>query len=72
MEVRKLYYEDCHLRSFTATVLSCTQTEKGHAVTLDATAFYPEGGGQACDTGTLGPERVCRWKAGSTGSGASI
>ena len=23
-------------------------------VTLDRTAFYPEGGGQACDTGTLG------------------
>ena len=53
METRKLYYEDCHLAAFTATVLECTQTDAGWAVILDATAFYPEGGGQACDLGTL-------------------
>jgi len=58
METRKLYYEDCHLQSFTSRVIGCEQTEKGFAVTLDATAFYPEGGGQACDTGTLGNVRV--------------
>ncbi len=58
METRKLYYEDSHLRQFTARVLGCVRTEKGWAVTLDATAFYPEGGGQACDLGTLGPVRV--------------
>ncbi len=58
METRKLYYEDCHMREFTATVTGCAQTPKGWAVTLDATAFYPEGGGQACDLGTLGPVRV--------------
>ena len=58
MEVRKLYYEDSHLKSFTATVCSCERTAKGFAVTLDATAFYPEGGGQPCDTGTLGTARV--------------
>lgn len=58
MEVRKLYYEDCHLQTFSATVTSCRQTDKGWAVTLDATAFYPEGGGQACDLGTLGNARV--------------
>ena len=49
----KLYYEDAHLRTFSANVLSCEKTEKGYAVILDATAFYPEGGGQACDLGTL-------------------
>ncbi len=53
METRKLYYEDCHLRSFTATVTGCEQANKGFKITLDATAFYPEGGGQACDTGVL-------------------
>ncbi len=58
METRKLYYEDCNLQEFTATVTSCLQTDKGWAVTLDATAFYPEGGGQACDLGTLGDARV--------------
>ena len=50
---RKLYYEDCHLAAFSATVTGCSQTEKGWEVTLDATAFYPEGGGQACDLGAL-------------------
>ena len=58
MEVRKLYYEDSLMKTFTATVQSCETTEKGFAVTLDATAFYPEGGGQACDLGLLGDARV--------------
>ena len=52
--MRKLFYEDCHLTQFSATVTGCKQSEKGWLVTLDATAFYPEGGGQACDIGTLG------------------
>ena len=51
--MKKLYYENCMLREFTATVTSCESCEKGWHVTLDATAFYPEGGGQACDLGRL-------------------
>lgn len=58
MEVRKLYYEDPHIREFTACVVSCEPSEKGWRVMLSATAFYPEGGGQACDLGTLGSARV--------------
>ena len=58
MEVRKLYYEDCLLREFTATVIGCEPCEKGYYVNLDATAFYPEGGGQACDLGKLGDAAV--------------
>ena len=58
METRKLFYEDCHLRQFSAVVTSCEKDEKGCRVTLDATAFYPEGGGQACDVGTLGGVKV--------------
>lgn len=53
MQTRKLYYEDPLMREFTATVCACTKTEKGYEVILDATAFYPEGGGQACDLGML-------------------
>lgn len=58
MTTEKLYYQDPLLKTFTAQVLTCTETEGGYAVTLSATAFYPEGGGQACDTGALDDARV--------------
>ena len=58
METRKLYYEDCHMAAFSAHVLSCEPAEGGWEVILDATAFYPEGGGQACDLGILGGVNV--------------
>ncbi len=58
METRKLYYEDCHLQAFSGQVLSCVQADKGWEIILDATAFYPEGGGQAADRGTLGNRQV--------------
>ena len=58
METRKLYYEDCHLRQFSATVVGCTKTDNGWQTVLDATAFYPEGGGEAADSGVLGGVNV--------------
>lgn len=54
----KLYYENSHLAEFTAEVRSCQKTKQGFAVTLDRTAFFPEGGGQPADTGELGGVRV--------------
>lgn len=50
---RRLYYEDAYIREFEAQVVSCRQVEDGYEVILNQTAFYPEGGGQPCDLGTL-------------------
>lgn len=50
---RKLYYESSKTRTFTAQIVARQQTAHGPAVQLDQTAFYPTGGGQAHDTGTL-------------------
>lgn len=55
---QKLYETDSYVQTFTAQVLACTQVQGGFAVVLDRTAFFPEGGGQPCDTGTLGAARV--------------
>ena len=53
MATEKLYYLDSHLTEFTAVVLSCAPGKHGWDVVLDRTAFYPEGGGQPGDRGTL-------------------
>ena len=58
METTKLYYEDPFLKGFTAAVTSCEEGKGGYLVTLDRTAFYPEGGGQPYDTGVLGEAKV--------------
>ena len=46
-----LYQTDSYLQEFDATILSVLPEER--AVVLDRTAFYPGGGGQPCDFGSL-------------------
>ncbi|MBR5269044.1 MAG: alanyl-tRNA editing protein [Anaerotignum sp.] len=54
----KLYYLDAYATKFTAKVLECTEDKKNFKVVLDRTLFYPEGGGQPADMGTLGGVKV--------------
>jgi misacylated tRNA(Ala) deacylase len=49
MDTKLLYHADSYLRTFTARVLAVQE----HAVALNCTAFYPGGGGQMADRGTL-------------------
>jgi Ser-tRNA(Ala) deacylase AlaX len=48
-----LYYEDAYLREFKATVLFVQGDGGQHKIVLDQTAFYPTGGGQPSDVGTI-------------------
>lgn len=54
----KLYYDDAYATRFTARVLDCAENGKNWTVVLDRTLFYPEGGGQPADMGTLGDAQV--------------
>src|SRR4051794_17574835 len=53
-----LYQRDSYLAEFDAVVVA--HDEKGGGIYLNQTAFYPTGGGQPCDTGTL------KWETGET------
>lgn len=55
----KLYYNRPYVKNFEGEVLDCVQGKDGFfQVLLDRTAFYPEGGGQPADMGSLGEAAV--------------
>lgn len=56
----QLYNQESHMQTFEASVLTCTSQsesepnqESTYLVTLDSTAFFPVGGGQPADAGTI-------------------
>jgi alanyl-tRNA synthetase len=57
-ETERLYYEDQNRTDFEAVVLDVFEREDGYDIVLDQTMFYPEGGGQPADHGTLSTEDV--------------
>lgn len=58
MSQNRLYYKDPYLSEFTSEVVKCTK-EKGYFnIILKESYFYPEGGGQIYDLGTIGTANV--------------
>lgn len=56
MKITKLYQQDRYLTDWTAEITSVCPAEESPGqfiITLDRTAFFPEGGGQSCDTGII-------------------
>jgi alanyl-tRNA synthetase len=50
---KRLYYSDSYCTTFSARVVECLALNGSPSVVLDRTAFYPTGGGQPHDIGTL-------------------
>lgn len=61
-----VYLRDVDLRTFEAVVVGVD----GSTVALDRTAFYPTGGGQPHDVGTLGDAEVVNVRKGSSSDGS--
>ncbi len=55
---KRLYYDDPYTTDFTTTIHETTEVDGRPAVVLEETYFYPEGGGQPADTGTIGDVKV--------------
>ncbi|KWX69788.1 alanyl-tRNA editing protein [Paenibacillus jilunlii] len=51
---KKLYYESAYLKDWHTSVSQVVEREDGLFLVLEETAFYPHGGGQPCDAGTIG------------------
>ena len=57
-ETEKLFYKDQYIKEFEGKVLEVTERDGKFHVFLDKTAFFPGGGGQASDLGTLDGKEV--------------
>jgi len=82
MMTEQLYYTDPRLSCFEARVLRQKSVGERWAVILDRTAFYPEGGGQPADRGTLNDlpvldvqkkgEEICHYLAEPLPEGTAV
>lgn len=55
---KQLYYDSAYLQEWQTSIYEVVERAEGVYLLLEETAFYPEGGGQPCDQGTIGPMNV--------------
>ncbi|WZL74594.1 DHHA1 domain-containing protein [Clostridiaceae bacterium 35-E11] len=55
---KKLFFDDVYLKTFHADIVEFKEVNNEFHIVLDQTAFYPEGGGQPCDTGVIDEMQV--------------
>ena len=59
MKTKRLIKEDVYMKEAEAVITSLSETNDGKvALTLDRTIFFPTGGGQSCDRGTIAGFKV--------------
>lgn len=59
MKTKRLFKEDVYMKEAEAVITSLSETNDGKvALTLDRTIFFPTGGGQSCDRGTIADFKV--------------
>lgn len=56
--MEKLYYQDQYIKNFTAEIEDIVEQDGKFHVVLNKTAFFPGGGGQFCDLGTIDVHNV--------------
>ncbi len=56
--MEKIYYDNRYLKEFTAEIVDIKEVDGKFHVVLDQTAFFPGGGGQSCDLGSIGEHEV--------------
>lgn len=56
--MEKIYYDNRYLKEFTAEIVDIKEIDNKFHVILDKTAFFPGGGGQNCDAGTIENEKI--------------
>lgn len=53
MIITERLYDNGHIKEFDSVVTECKKVDSGFVVALAATAFFPNGGGQLADEGTI-------------------
>lgn len=56
--MKKIYYENQYIRKFITNIIRVKNCDEKYHVVLEETAFFPGGGGQFCDLGFIGDEKV--------------